>query len=94
MGPPSLMMSPQPNALAQIPADRVAQRDKRYGISTKDISESRMSLEAPQQTHSLADYWRKTGKGWVVDLKEVPMSLKSGSPLSTLSSQEEHESKG
>jgi len=84
LGVPALMMSPQGENWGQIKEDLVMKRDKKYKISTKEKAESRVEIEGPEKIDPLADHWRKNGKGWVVEAKEVDMILNAGSPLSTL----------
>lgn len=85
-GFPALMMSPQKENLGQIKEELVKARDEKYRISKEEKAQSRLEIEGPERIHPLADQWRKTGKGWAVDAKEVDMILNAGSPLSTLTS--------
>lgn len=84
LGPPALMMSPQPVEPGRIPDEMVKKRDAKYDISTSHRAEKRENIESPKPFHPLADRWMTTGKGWAVDLKEVPLSLGGNTPTATL----------
>ncbi|EFJ31989.1 hypothetical protein SELMODRAFT_144613 [Selaginella moellendorffii] len=83
MGPPALMMSPQ----EECPVDSklVEARDKKYNISTTERAESRRDIAGLSRVDPLADHWKASGKGMVVELKEVDMALPGPYPSSQLS---------
>ncbi|CAM6034407.1 unnamed protein product [Sphagnum compactum] len=80
LGPPALMMSPQEHPLGQIPEEMIKKRDAKYGLSTSELKASRADIEGPTVLHPLADYWKHTGKGWAVDLKEVEFKANGSQP--------------
>lgn len=84
LGVPALMMSPQAENLGQIKEDLVKKRDDKYKIPTQEEAKNRVDIEGPETIDPMADHWKKTGKGWVVEAKEVDMILNAGAPLSTL----------
>lgn len=85
LGPPALMMSPQQAEPGNIPHDMVKTRDAKYDISTDTRASKReYSIEAPETFRPLSDRWMTTGKGWAIDLKEVPMALGGSTPLASL----------
>lgn len=84
LGMPALMMSPQPESWGQINEELVKKRDAKYKICTEDKVKSRREIEGPERMHPLADNWKNSGNGWVVEAKEVDMILKAGAPLSTM----------
>lgn len=87
LGPPALMMSPQQEQPGQIPDEMVRKRDAKYDISTPRRGEDRVEdIEGPATLDPCSDLWRTTGKGWAVDLKEVPMSLGGPTPIATMQS--------
>jgi hypothetical protein len=78
-------MSPQQADPGRIPDEMVKKRDAKYDISTENRAVKREgSIEGPKAFDALSDRWMTTGKGWAVDLKEVPMSLGGSTPLATL----------
>lgn len=74
LGPPALMMSPQAQAPGRIPDDVVARRDGKYGVSSSSLKSDRAVI-GEMKVDPQADRWRRTGKGFAVDLKEVLMTL-------------------
>jgi hypothetical protein len=71
LGLPALMTSPQEQA--QVPAELVAARDKRYGMSTEEVEKNRQDFTPPEGgIHPLSDHW-KTGKGYALELKETEL---------------------
>ncbi|KAL2641384.1 hypothetical protein R1flu_008971 [Riccia fluitans] len=84
LGPPALMMSPQAQAPGQIRPELIKERDEKYHISTSEKAESRKDIQGPELIHPLSDLWKTTGKGWAVDLKEVDMILRAGTPLADM----------
>ncbi|KAG0559744.1 hypothetical protein M758_10G121600 [Ceratodon purpureus] len=91
LGPPALMMSPQQVEPGRIPDEMVKTRDAKYDISTSNRAVKReTSIEGPASFHPLSDRWMTTGKGWAVDLKEVPIALGGSTPLATLDAAQPH----
>ncbi|KAI5064691.1 hypothetical protein GOP47_0019386 [Adiantum capillus-veneris] len=85
MGPPALMMSPQEVPPGQIPEEMVHNRDAKYNITSMQLAQNRADIAGSEVMHTMADYWKKTGKGFVVGYKEVDIALGAGSPLKNLS---------
>ncbi|KAM3306790.1 hypothetical protein P3S67_013661 [Capsicum chacoense] len=73
IGPPSLMMSPQPVDFSIIKIDAVKKRDDKYDISTDAIKVAWADLPKPTHLNPLADYWVKNHKGFTIDIKDVEM---------------------
>lgn len=76
LGAPALMMSPQEVKLGIIDPKLVQKRDGKYNISTDDrkISRADLIVDKPEFTKPiLADYWKRSGKGFAIDVVEAEM---------------------
>ncbi|MCD7451668.1 hypothetical protein HAX54_012989 [Datura stramonium] len=73
IGPPSLMMSPQPVDLGIVKTGLVKKRDDKYNISTDAIKTMRADLPEPTHLNPRADYWVKHGKGFAINVEDVEM---------------------
>ncbi|KAI7999750.1 Oil body-associated protein 2C [Camellia lanceoleosa] len=73
LGPPSLMMSPQPMKLGKVRPHLVEKRDCKYKISVDDLKMSRVEIEEPEWINPQADYWKQHGKGFVVLIEPIEM---------------------
>ncbi|KAJ7570268.1 hypothetical protein O6H91_01G112500 [Diphasiastrum complanatum] len=82
LGPPALMMSPQPEC--EVHPDLVKKRDEKYNISTREKSQSHADVGDNFDPHPSADRWKQSKQGFVVELKEVDVVLPGPSPASTL----------
>ncbi|XP_028094130.1 oil body-associated protein 2C-like [Camellia sinensis] len=80
LGPPSLMMSPQPMNLGKVRPHLVEKRDWKYRISVDDLKMSRVEIEEPEWINPQADYWKQHGKGFVVLIE--PIEMKKMAPFS------------
>ncbi|KAL6963029.1 hypothetical protein U1Q18_037994 [Sarracenia purpurea var. burkii] len=77
LGPPALMMSPQ---LGMERPDLVEKRDHKYNISTKDLKNSRLDIPEPERVNPLADYRKKHGKGFAIDVEPIEMQKRAPFP--------------
>ncbi|CAN6444481.1 unnamed protein product [Victoria cruziana] len=84
MGMPALMMSPQGVEHGRVKEELVERRDRRYGVSRKEMMKGRVEIEEPEWINPNADYWKKSGKGFVIERKEVDMVLKHAVAARTL----------
>ncbi|CAL5345238.1 hypothetical protein CsSME_00031632 [Camellia sinensis var. sinensis] len=73
LGPPSLMMSPQPVNLGKIRPHLVEKRDCKYKISIDDLKMSRVEIEEPEWINPQADNWKQHGKGFVILVEPIEM---------------------
>lgn len=73
MGPPALMMSPQAESLGIVKLDLVKKRDDKYNISTEAMKGARVDIPEPQYVNPQADYWKRSGKGFAVDVEPTDM---------------------
>ncbi|KAL7212727.1 hypothetical protein ACSBR2_015413 [Camellia fascicularis] len=73
LGPPSLMMSPQPVNLAKVRSHLVEKRACKYKISIDDLKMSRVEIEEPEWINPQADNWKQHGKGFVILVEPIEM---------------------
>ncbi|PKI75207.1 hypothetical protein CRG98_004431 [Punica granatum] len=73
LGAPALMMSPQAVNLGMVRPDLVQRRDDKYNISTDALRASRVEIEEPEWINPRADYWKRHGNGFVIDVKPAEM---------------------
>lgn len=73
LGPPALMMSPQPVNLGMVRPDLVQKRDDKYNISTDAMKISRVEIGEPEWINPQADYWKQHGKCFAIDIEPVEM---------------------
>ncbi|KAL4563404.1 hypothetical protein LXL04_027445 [Taraxacum kok-saghyz] len=73
IGPPSLMMSPQEEAVAMAKPELVKKRDDKYNISTDAIRGSRTDIMGPGRLNPMADYWREHKKCFGVEVESAEM---------------------
>ncbi|CAM6003948.1 unnamed protein product [Sphagnum balticum] len=59
--------------------EMIKKRDAKYGISTSDSRGAGLTLR-DQLFCTHADYWKHTGNGWAVDLKEVEFKANGSQP--------------
>ncbi|WCJ27282.1 hypothetical protein M5689_009040 [Euphorbia peplus] len=77
LGPPALMVSPQSVASAKVSANLVTLRDMKYNIKTDEIMKSRDGIEEPPKLNPQADYWKQQGKGFVIELEQTEIKMKT-----------------
>ncbi|GAB2211325.1 hypothetical protein Droror1_Dr00016620 [Drosera rotundifolia] len=68
MGEPALMMSPQPDLPGAVRPELVKKRDDKYSVKTESLGALRVDVTGPIWINPNADYWRKNGKGFKVDV--------------------------
>lgn len=68
IGEPALMMSPQGEVEGMVKAPLLQQRDQKYGISSTKLSDLRVDITGPTFINPNADYWKKHGKGFAIDI--------------------------
>ncbi|CDO96901.1 unnamed protein product [Coffea canephora] len=74
LGPPALMMSPQPVNLGMVKPALVQKRDGKYNISTDEaIKTTRLEINEPEWINPQADYWKQHGKCFAIDVEPVEM---------------------
>ncbi|KAH7302778.1 hypothetical protein KP509_23G086500 [Ceratopteris richardii] len=74
LGLPVLMMSPQESSPGLISEEAIRARDKRYDVSSTYLAQTRADIDVGLgAVHPSADHWKKNGKGFVIELKEVDM---------------------
>ncbi|KAI3926612.1 hypothetical protein MKW98_014259 [Papaver atlanticum] len=73
LGAPSLMMSPQGVPTGMVKPDLVQKRDEKYNISSEDLKKLRLEIAEPEWINPNADIWKKTGKGFAVDIEKTEM---------------------
>ncbi|GFP96952.1 hypothetical protein PHJA_001839300 [Phtheirospermum japonicum] len=73
MGPPALMMSPQPVNMGMVKPDLLRKRDDKYNISSEALKSSRVEIPEPEWINPQADYWKQHGKGFAVDVETMEM---------------------
>ncbi|KAL7089210.1 hypothetical protein ACP275_13G175000 [Erythranthe tilingii] len=73
VGPPALMMSPQAEDLGIVKLETVKKRDEKYNMSTEAIKSSRVEIPVPERINPQADYWKKSGKGFAIDVEATEM---------------------
>lgn len=80
LGAPALMVSPQEANLGIVIPELVRKRDDKYKISTEDLKCSRADIVVPEMTNPFADYWKKTYKGFAIDVEQTEMKLRAPFP--------------
>ncbi|KAL9233968.1 hypothetical protein vseg_008898 [Gypsophila vaccaria] len=73
VGEPALMMSPQMEPPGTIRPPLLQQRDHKYGIESEKLSDLRVDITGPTFINPNADYWKKHGKGFAVDVITAEM---------------------
>ncbi|MCL7044925.1 hypothetical protein MKW94_015157 [Papaver nudicaule] len=73
LGAPSLMMSPQGVPTGMVKPDLLQKRDEKYNISSEDLKKLRVEIAEPEWINPNADIWKKTGKGFAVDVEKTEM---------------------
>ncbi|KAI3456098.1 hypothetical protein Pfo_012761 [Paulownia fortunei] len=73
MGPPALMMSPQPLNLGIVKPELVMKRDDKYNISSEALKNARVEILEPEWINPHADYWKQNGKGFAIDVETTEM---------------------
>uniref|UniRef100_A0A7N0U2P4 Uncharacterized protein n=1 Tax=Kalanchoe fedtschenkoi TaxID=63787 RepID=A0A7N0U2P4_KALFE len=72
MGPPALMMSLQDHELGQVQRNLIENRDNKYNLSRDALTQTRNEIQGPQGgVNRNADYWTKTGKGFVLEVEQA-----------------------
>ncbi|KAL6963028.1 hypothetical protein U1Q18_037993 [Sarracenia purpurea var. burkii] len=79
LGPPAIMMSPQPVDSGMVKPDLVEKRDQKYNISTNDLKASRVEIPESEWINPVADYWKQHGKGFAIDVE--PTEIKKRAPF-------------
>lgn len=74
------MVSPQEANLGIVNPELVRKRDDKYDISTEDLKCSRAKIVVPEMTNPFADYWKKTYKGFAIDVEQTEMKLRAPFP--------------
>ncbi|OUZ99449.1 hypothetical protein BVC80_1801g26 [Macleaya cordata] len=69
------MMSPQGVNMGMVKPDLVQKRDEKYNISSDDLKKLRLGIEETEWINPQADYWKKTGKGFAMDVERTDMKL-------------------
>lgn len=80
MGEPALMVSPQEENIGLLNPELVKSRDERCKFSTERLRELRAHVASPTWINPNADYWKKLGKGFAVDVVPVEMKLRAPFP--------------
>ncbi|KAL6991295.1 hypothetical protein U1Q18_009412 [Sarracenia purpurea var. burkii] len=80
LGAPALMMSPQDVKIGSPTPELVLQRDDKYKISIDNLKSSRSEIKASEIPSPLADYWKKTMKGFAIDVESTQMNLRAPFP--------------
>ncbi|KAK2642626.1 hypothetical protein Ddye_024389, partial [Dipteronia dyeriana] len=73
LGAPSLMMSPQGVNLGMVRPELVQKRDGKYNISTDSMRQGRLEFSEPEWINPQADYWKRHGKGFAIDIEQTEM---------------------
>ncbi|KAL0310596.1 UNVERIFIED_CONTAM: Oil body-associated protein 2C [Sesamum angustifolium] len=73
MGPPVLMMSPQPVNLGMVNPDLIVKRDDKYNISSEALKNARIEIPEPEWINPQADYWKQHGVGFFIDVETTEM---------------------
>ncbi|KAL0321323.1 UNVERIFIED_CONTAM: Oil body-associated protein 2A [Sesamum radiatum] len=73
MGPPVLMMSPQPVNLGMVNPDLIVKRDDKYNISSEALKNGRIEIPEPEWINPHADYWKQHGVGFFIDVEATEM---------------------
>lgn len=74
MGAPALMMSPQETELGQVKSNLIERRDVKYNMSRDALRQYRSEIKGPENgVNKNADYWTKTGKGFVLEVEKTEM---------------------
>ncbi|XP_057537372.1 oil body-associated protein 2A-like [Amaranthus tricolor] len=79
VGEPALMMSPQGEVEGMVKAPLLQQRDQKYGISSIKLSDLRVDITGPTFINPNADYWKKHGKGFAIDV--ITSEMKKVTPF-------------
>ncbi|KAL8130372.1 hypothetical protein V2J09_019527 [Rumex salicifolius] len=80
MGEPALMVSPQAENVGLLDPELIKNRDQRFKFSTERLRELRAHIDTPTWINPNADYWKKHGKGFAVDVVPVDMKLRAPFP--------------
>ncbi|KAL9232209.1 hypothetical protein vseg_007345 [Gypsophila vaccaria] len=78
LGAPALMVSPQSEAT--VSSDLVKKRDDKYNISSSSLTSSREDIKPSELLISYADYWKHSGKGFAIDIRQVEMNKNTPFP--------------
>lgn len=74
MGAPALMMSPQETELGQVKRNLLERRDDKYNMSRDALTQYRLEIKGPENgVNQNADYWTKTGKGFLLEVETTEM---------------------
>ncbi|GAB4822496.1 hypothetical protein N2152v2_009542 [Parachlorella kessleri] len=77
LGPPQLMMSY--TADGQMDERQLAERDARYGVSSKDKRREREVLNYPEKLDPAVDHWQNLGgQAWQTDMVKQPFKTWPG----------------
>lgn len=76
MGPPALMISPQPGVVRP---ELVQRRDQKYNVDSSSLKVSRVEIPEPEWINPQADYWKSHGKGFSIVVE--PMEMKKIAPF-------------
>ncbi|KAK9714496.1 hypothetical protein RND81_06G098900 [Saponaria officinalis] len=79
VGEPALMMSPQMEPPGTIRPPLLQQRDHKYSIDSEKLSDLRVDITGPTFINLNADYWKKHGTGFAVDV--VTQEMKKITPF-------------
>ena len=67
------MMSPQAETPALVKPALVQQRDQKYSVSSERLSDMRVDIAGPTFINPNADYWKRHGKGFAIDVVTTEM---------------------
>ncbi|KAK3023495.1 hypothetical protein RJ639_045082 [Escallonia herrerae] len=80
LGPPALMMSPQPVNLGMVKPGLIQKRDDKYNISSEALKTARAEIAEPEWINPQADYWKQHGKGFTIDVEPTEMKKRAPFP--------------
>lgn len=80
LGPPALMVSPQPVSCGIVRPELVIKRDDKYNISSDALKSARLEIAEPEWINPQADYWKQHGKGFAVGVETAEMKKKGPFP--------------
>lgn len=73
MGPPSLMMSPQPVNLGMVDPILIEKRDNKYNVHIDALKAARVEIAEPEWINPQADYWKQHTKCFSIVIEPTEM---------------------
>ncbi|GAB4831495.1 Oil body-associated protein 2A [Ancistrocladus abbreviatus] len=80
VGEPALMMSPQPEPVGMVSPELIRRRNNKYNVDSESLAALRVDITRPAWINPSADYWKRQGKGFAIDVVPTDMKLLGSFP--------------